>query len=298
MGKQSGSDLADTKKMNATNECGRLARVPKRAALIGIVIVSAVSLGTSLASADVEPTIKSAPDSKVINDQVDLPGSHELKQALDGLIAYASAHEKMLPGWSNWRELLEKDGYALPELEKLDDPDHDGVTIEYMGGLVTKDSNQIVVYEDPDHRESHVLVGFVDGRVELVTHHWFWKKIKNRNRRYLRTVLQGMIVYAANQQGVFPWGEQWEQLLLDAGIVTPVMLDIADRDGDGEIYINVSGGEITHDGDESDASEIVIYEDPDHYKMFVIVGFADAHIEVVGQTKFKRMLEKQLGIQD
>ena len=33
-------------------------------------------------------------------------------------------------------------------------------------------------------------------------------------------------------------------------------------------------------------------------KMFVIVGFADGHIEVVGQTKFKRMLAEQLSAQD
>jgi len=107
------------------------------------------------------------------------------------------------------------------------------------------------------------------------------------SQTYVRSQLQAAVSYANENGDMFPPVNQWPDAVIDLGLIDSTMLVSPVEDGDGISYIYL-GGEFTFD-----ALQIVIYEDPKHYEEGVIVGFADAHVEMIPHAEFEAMLEEQ-----
>ncbi|MBO6513708.1 MAG: DUF4190 domain-containing protein [Phycisphaerales bacterium] len=107
----------------------------------------------------------------------------------------------------------------------------------------------------------------------------------------VRSQLQAAIIYANNNDDQFPPVDQWPDLMYDQGLLEPEILVSPLEDGDGISYIYLGGW------NSFNAQEIVIYEDPKHHQDFVIVGFADGHVEEVPHDRFEELLFNQTGSQ-
>ena len=107
--------------------------------------------------------------------------------------------------------------------------------------------------------------------------------------RYVRELAQAMVIYAMDHGDLFPDQDNWEQILLAQGSIggTDPLVSMAE-DGDGVSYIYVPGPF------SFDSKQILVYEDPKHFEDGVLVGFADAHVEMVDHEIFERMLAEQL----
>ena len=110
-----------------------------------------------------------------------------------------------------------------------------------------------------------------------------------KSKTQVRSLLQGCIIYASDNNELFPPVVSWEDDLLAAGLIDTELLVSPGEDGDGVSYIYL-GGEHTFD-----ASQIVIFEDPNHWPNDgVIVGFADNHVEIIPFDIFEQMLAEQI----
>lgn len=110
-----------------------------------------------------------------------------------------------------------------------------------------------------------------------------------RSQANVRSVAQGLVKYATDHDDdVFVSQELFPDTLLNAGCLREEMLVSPIAEEDTISYIYVPGP------CEFDAKQILIYEDPSHWKDFVIVGFADAHVEHVDHEIFEKMLADQL----
>ncbi len=104
----------------------------------------------------------------------------------------------------------------------------------------------------------------------------------------VRSILQAIWIYSSNHNDVFPSEDQFPEALLELGyidddqLVSPVEID----DPISYIYVPGPSG--------FNAKRILIYEDPTHWNDFVIVGFADAHVEKLDHATFNRMLAEQM----
>ncbi len=107
----------------------------------------------------------------------------------------------------------------------------------------------------------------------------------------VRSLAQGLIIYAGQNNDMFPLQDEWAEVLLEVGLVDPEYLVSPAEDGDGVSYIFIPGI------NSFSATKIVVYEDPKHWEDFVIVGFADAHVEMIDHEAFERMLAEQLEAQ-
>lgn len=103
----------------------------------------------------------------------------------------------------------------------------------------------------------------------------------------VRSQLQAAVIYAADNDDLFPPVNQWPDVAIDLGLLEPEQLISPREDGDGISYIYLGGW------NSFDAQEIVIYEDPKHFEDFVIVGFADAHVDLIPHAEFNAMLQEQ-----
>jgi hypothetical protein len=104
----------------------------------------------------------------------------------------------------------------------------------------------------------------------------------------IRVHAYGLVVYAENNSEVYPAESDWYRLLVDHGIVEPAIVTYRDRDKDGDVYTYVPG--CTY----QNPNQIMLYEDLDHWKEGVIVGFADGDAQLIPHYKFHRRIEAQL----
>ncbi|MFK7759938.1 MAG: hypothetical protein AB8C13_08325 [Phycisphaerales bacterium] len=105
----------------------------------------------------------------------------------------------------------------------------------------------------------------------------------------------GAIVFAKNNNDLLPNAEEWPDALVKSGIIELENLVSRVEDGDGISFIYLP----SHQNLFKDSSEnrIIIYENPKHFKDGVVVGFADAHVEVIRHNVFEQMLADQLAAQ-
>jgi len=112
-----------------------------------------------------------------------------------------------------------------------------------------------------------------------------------RSQTQVRSLVQGAIVYAGNHNYELPTKEQWPDALIELGIIEPDLLVSRAEDGDGVSFIYVPGPNLF------DEAQILVYEDSKHWEQGVIVGFADASVEIIPHDEFDRMLAEQLASQ-
>ena len=112
-----------------------------------------------------------------------------------------------------------------------------------------------------------------------------------RSHTQVRSLAQGAILYAVDHDDLLPTKEQWPGVLIELGIIDAELLESRVEDGDGVSFIYVPGP------NSFDETQILIYEDPKHWEEGVIVGFADAHVEIVPHERFEAMLAEQLASQ-
>lgn len=113
-----------------------------------------------------------------------------------------------------------------------------------------------------------------------------------KSNAQVRSLTQGVVVFAGNNEDFFPTAEEWPDALVEHGYIEQEQLVSGVKDGDGVSYIYVPSSHKLFEGDFE--NRIVIYEDPKHFKDGVIVGFANAHVEVIEHEEFERMLAEQL----
>jgi hypothetical protein len=118
------------------------------------------------------------------------------------------------------------------------------------------------------------------------------KADKFRSASHLRGIGIGLIMYARNNEGVFPAAESWSEPLVAQGLIISKMLVSPIEDGDGISYIFVPGP------NSMDPSQILAYEDPKHMDEGVHVVFADTSTSTMNHFEFERMLAEQLATQD
>lgn len=105
---------------------------------------------------------------------------HALTQ---GLLLYAENNRHRFPPVSRWPDALVKSGIIEEAILESPAEDGDGVSFIYLSGLATMDTNQILIYEDPKHFEDGVLVGFADGRVKMVPHVEFNRRLAEQTAK-------------------------------------------------------------------------------------------------------------------
>ena len=112
-----------------------------------------------------------------------------------------------------------------------------------------------------------------------------------RPETQIRSICQALIIYAGDHKDQFPEQDRWGEELVEARLIEAGMLISLAEDGDGVSYIFVPGPF------SFDATQILLYEDPKHFQEGVLVGFADAHVEMIDHETFERMLAEQLATQ-
>ncbi len=94
----------------------------------------------------------------------------QVRTLLQEAIIYAGENAEMYPPVESWEQILIEQRMIDPLTLISPLEDGDGVSYIYLGGENTFNADQIVIYEDPKHWPSGVIVGFADGHVELVDH--------------------------------------------------------------------------------------------------------------------------------
>ncbi|PCI11056.1 hypothetical protein COB72_01790 [bacterium] len=105
----------------------------------------------------------------------------------------------------------------------------------------------------------------------------------------VRILCQALILHAADHKDQFLDMDRWGVGLVEAGLIEAGMLISQTSVSDGDSYFLVAKF------NSLDSTEILLYENPEHWIDFVIVGFADAHVEMVDHETFERMLAEQIG---
>tara|TARA_R110002072_G_scaffold42064_9_gene117779 strand:+ start:63980 stop:64663 length:684 start_codon:yes stop_codon:yes gene_type:complete len=118
---------------------------------------------------------------------------------------------------------------------------------------------------------------------------------KNRANQFhsqasIREILTGLEGYALANNGAYPAQNGWEGQLIDGGFVFEESLTsrVGDVDGDGVIYIYLP------EGYASTASQLVVYEDPEHYEDWVVVGYADGSTDSISLSELNLILAEQI----
>ncbi len=104
----------------------------------------------------------------------------------------------------------------------------------------------------------------------------------------LRSVAQGLSVYAAKNSGEFPEHTRWKQVLIEQGICDEEFFTYYDTDEDGDTYTLVAFRMTDN------PKMIMLYEDVDHHTEGVLTAFCDIRVEFVEFEEFERMLAAQL----
>ena len=112
-----------------------------------------------------------------------------------------------------------------------------------------------------------------------------------RSQTHLRSIAQGLCVYAGNNSDLYPAQEGWQDVLITNGICEDWLFTSPADDGDSVTYILVAD-QMTFASD-----EILLYEDPKHHKEGVLVAFGDIQVEYVDFDKFEQMLAEQIEAQ-
>lgn len=107
----------------------------------------------------------------------------------------------------------------------------------------------------------------------------------------VRSLCQAMIIYAGDHDDEFPQQDQWVESLVSIGVLEPEEFVSPAEDGDGVSYVFVPGPF------SFSPTQILIYENPKHFEDHVLVGFADAHVEMIDHEAFEQMLADQLAAQ-
>lgn len=98
---------------------------------------------------------------------------------------------------------------------------------------------------------------------------------------------QGLLHYAGNNNDSFPAEDMWPIVLVEQGSIDLEWLDAPYRDQQETEYFYVPGARPWN------SEDIVVYQNPLHWKQGVLVGFADGHREVIQHDDFERMLAAQ-----
>lgn len=106
-----------------------------------------------------------------------------------------------------------------------------------------------------------------------------------RSQSYMRSIVQGLIMYASNNNQTFPPISDWQTALVNGSYIDPDVLSSPVRDG-GEYTLIAMPAEL-------DAEKLVLYEDPNNHASGVNVVFADAHVEQLAHDEFQRLLAEQ-----
>jgi len=112
-----------------------------------------------------------------------------------------------------------------------------------------------------------------------------------RSASKLRSLSQALIIYSIDHGDMFPAQEQYPSVLLEMENIGDYDLISPIEEDDAVSYIYVPGP------CDFDDKQILIYEDPSHWERIVVVGFADAHVEMIDHETFEQMLADQLAAQ-
>ncbi len=112
-----------------------------------------------------------------------------------------------------------------------------------------------------------------------------------RSASKMRSLAQALIIYSTNHGDVFPAQAQYPSILLEMENIDDIDLVSPVEKNDVVSYFYVPGP------CDFDDKQILLYEDPSHWEMIVIVCFADAHVEAIDKEAFERMLAEQLAAQ-
>lgn len=97
-----------------------------------------------------------------------------------------------------------------------------------------------------------------------------------------------MVVYALDHENRFPAEDVLIQTLWELGLIEKELLVSPLEDGDGISYIFTGEQDFTFSN-----TQILAYEDPDHYESAVLVLFGDISLRWIPNAEFEQLLAAQ-----
>jgi hypothetical protein len=108
------------------------------------------------------------------------------------------------------------------------------------------------------------------------------------NLAMMRSHVHALNLYAENNDNRFPGTVEWPEVLIEHGYIDSSLIEFADVDSDQVVYqyFPFLGG--------IESDWILLFEEPDHWDVGVVVGFANNHVEIIEHGKFEQMLADQI----
>ena len=150
-------------------------------------------------------------------------------------------------------------------------------------------------------RQDRLLLGLVFLFVALLIGSWIlpapgshreWHTPSRRSLVQLRTLAQGCIVYAANNNDQLPALTHWRELLIEHLEMSERQFLSTVAETIEESYFMAPSAMMW------DERSILLYENPDHWEDFVNVAFGDSSAEQMPHAEFERCLAEQLRTTD
>jgi hypothetical protein len=110
------------------------------------------------------------------------------------------------------------------------------------------------------------------------------------SKSFVRSHLQGLMVYAGNNRDLLPTADQWPDILIREGIIDESLMTAPSGIESDTSYFYIPGDHHY----QYDGNRILVYENPRHWRMGVIVGFEDGSTEFLPHDEFERVLTEQL----
>ncbi len=105
----------------------------------------------------------------------------------------------------------------------------------------------------------------------------------------MRSICQGLLIYAENHRDQFPDQNEWQDVLVSTGLVeTDIVISPLSNGEDTSYFL------APNRGNSMDPTEMMLYENQKHDPEGVLVAYMDGRVEMVDHDVFERMLADQL----
>jgi len=107
----------------------------------------------------------------------------------------------------------------------------------------------------------------------------------DRRTTQLRSLSQGLLIYAENHRDNFPDQNEWQDVLVSTGLIEAGIVISPLSEGEEASYFLAPNR-----GNSMDPTELMLYENPKHDPKGVLVAFMDGRVELVDHDVFEQLL--------
>lgn len=107
----------------------------------------------------------------------------------------------------------------------------------------------------------------------------------DRRTTQLRSLSQGLLIYAENHRDNFTEQDEWQDVLVSTGLIEAGIVVSPLSDG-----VEASYFLAPNRGNSMDPTELMLYENPKHDPEGVLVAYMDGRVEMVVHDVFEQLL--------